>query len=72
MEISPRPASQAGTAEWFTGHVWFDVLAVWPAPLRRAAIMDGAGDVRLRTFRTGARRVPGDGRSQVLEGLVRP
>src|SRR4051794_29460056 len=34
MEITPLPSTQKGPAEWFTGDVWFDVLAAPPEPAR--------------------------------------
>ncbi|MEZ0448329.1 (R)-mandelonitrile lyase [Cellulomonas sp. ICMP 17802] len=37
MEITPLPPTQKGPAQWFTGDVWFDVLAAPPAPARLRA-----------------------------------
>ena len=34
MEIVPLPPTVRGPAAWFTGDVWFDVLAGPPAPSR--------------------------------------
>ena len=34
MEILSLPATQPGPDEWFTGQVWFDVLAAPPSPSR--------------------------------------
>ena len=34
MEITALTPTQHGPAEWFTGDVWFDVLAAPPAPGR--------------------------------------
>lgn len=34
MEITPSPSTQKGPAGWFTGDVWFDVVAAPPAPSR--------------------------------------
>jgi quercetin dioxygenase-like cupin family protein len=34
MEIKPEQPSTKGPAEWFTGDVWFDVIAAGSAPSR--------------------------------------
>lgn len=34
MEITPRTATEKGPSTWFTGDVWFDILAAPPAPAR--------------------------------------
>lgn len=34
MEMSPTPPTVTAPRDWFTGDVWFDVLAAPPAPAR--------------------------------------
>ena len=34
MEITPLPSTAKGAEQWFTGDVWFDVVAAPPQPSR--------------------------------------